>query len=353
MNAVLAGSAAARAPVLATAFARYAAQRAPFPPLAKGTRMSAFNKLHLIRQVDLFTLKLFVSAVEERQIARAAAREHIAASAATKRIQDLEDVTGLKLLERTPKGVEATAAGEVLVRYVRRIFGSLDDMRAEMTTFSEGVRGRLTVASIRSLIVTHVAREIADFSRSFPLVEVQLKESGNREVVETVGRGDADVGVFVANSGLDLTLLDTVTYIEDAMVAVVPEGHPLAERAEVSFREMLDFDFVAVATGTALNAALQGAASLIGKEFKPRHAVQSIEVASSLVQAGLGVTLMPRRSLLRDIFDRVVLVPLREPWSRSDARVATLKSAAASPAARAFIQQLLDRPRGIDTAAPS
>ncbi|HSW17943.1 MAG TPA: LysR family transcriptional regulator [Ramlibacter sp.] len=315
--------------------------------------MSAFNKLHLIRQVDLFTLKLFVSAVEERQIARAAAHEHIAASAATKRIQDLEDITGLKLLERAPKGVVATPAGEVLVRYVRHIFGSLDDMRAELATFAEGVRGQLTVASIRSLIVTHVAREIAEFTRNFPLVEVQLKELPNRDVVDAVTHGAADVGVFVANSGLDLSLLDAVTYIEDAMVAVVHDGHPLAARDGVSFQEMLDFDFVAIETGAALNAAFHGAAKLIGREFKPRYLVQSVEVASSLVQVGLGVTLMPRRSLLRDVFDRVALVPLLEPWARTDARVATLKSTATAPAARAFIQQLLDRPRGVVPSDPA
>jgi DNA-binding transcriptional LysR family regulator len=315
--------------------------------------MSAFNKLHLIRQVDLFTLKLFVSAVEERQIARAAAHEHIAASAATKRIQDLEDIFGLKLLERTPKGVAATPAGEVLVRYIRHIFGSLDDMRAELASFGEGMRGQLIVASIRSLIVTHLAREIADFSRNFPLVDVQLKELTNHDVVDAINHGAADAGVFVTNSGLDLAMLDTMTYIEDSMVAVVPEGHPLAARDGVEFHEMLDFDFVTVETATGINAAFHGAARLLGREFKPRYVVQSIEVASSLVQVGLGVTLMPRRSLLRDIFDRVVPVPLLEPWACTDVRVATLKSAATTPAARAFIQQLLDRPRAVEPADPA
>lgn len=315
--------------------------------------MSAFNKLHLIRQVDLFTLKLFLSAVEERQIARAAAHEHIAASAATKRIQDLEDITGLKLLERTAKGVVPTPAGEVLVRYIRHIFGSIDDMRAEMASFAEGVRGQLIVASIRSLIVTHVAREIADFSRNFPLVEIQLKELSNHDVVDAIAQGAVDVGIFVANSGLDLARLDAVTYIEDSMVAVVPEGHPLAAREGVAFHEMLDFDFVAIETGTAINAAFNGAARLLGREFKPRYVVQSIEVVSSLVQAGLGVTLMPRRSLLRDMFDRVVLVPLLEPWARTDVRVATSRSAATTPATRAFIHQLLDRPREAELPRPA
>src|ERR1700758_4417112 len=113
--------------------------------------MSTFNRLHLIRQVDLFTLRLFLSAVEEQQIGRAAIRENIAASTATKRIQDLEDIAGVELLERNPKGVVPTPAGEVLVRYIRMIFGNLDSMRAEIAAFSEGIRGELTVASARTI----------------------------------------------------------------------------------------------------------------------------------------------------------------------------------------------------------
>src|SRR5262245_45086075 len=109
-----------------------------------------FNRLHLIRQVDLFTLRLFLSVIEERQIGRAAIRENIAASTATKRIQDLEEIAGVKLLERTPRGVAPSPAGDVLSRHVRAIFGHLDDMRTEISAFSDGVRGELVVASARS-----------------------------------------------------------------------------------------------------------------------------------------------------------------------------------------------------------
>src|SRR5690606_31710077 len=102
---------------------------------------------------DLFTLKLFLSAAEEQQIGRAAIRENIAASTATKRIQDFEEIAGIQLLERTPKGVVATAAGEVVLRYIRKLFADLDGMRGEIAAFSEGLRGEVFVASARSIFV--------------------------------------------------------------------------------------------------------------------------------------------------------------------------------------------------------
>ena len=117
-----------------------------------------FNRLHFIRQVDLFTLRLFLSAVDEQQIGRAAVRENIAASTATKRIQDFEEIAGVPLLERTPKGVVATPAGEVIARYIRKLFADMDDMRAEIAAFSEGLRGEVFVASARSIFVPFLSR---------------------------------------------------------------------------------------------------------------------------------------------------------------------------------------------------
>lgn len=208
--------------------------------------MSTFNRLHLIRQVDLFTLKLFVSAVEEQQIGLAAIRENIAASTATKRIQDLEDIAGVKLLERGPKGVSPSPAGAVLLRYIRKIFDDLDDMRSEIASFTDGMQGELTIASARSIIVPFLSREVGEFSREYPLVELVMQELENAEIVQAVVRGEADVGVFAATHELDLGGVDVTPYREDRLIAVVPKGHRLSEQASVTFKDLLPENVIAV-----------------------------------------------------------------------------------------------------------
>lgn len=151
--------------------------------------MSSFNKTRLLRQVDFFTLRLFLSAVEEGQIGRAALRENIAPSAATKRIQELEDVVGLRLLERTPKGVILSPAGEVLVRHIRQIFTNVDELRAELSAFSEGVRGEVSVASARSIIAPYLAHEFGAYIRDYPLVDLIVREVENAAIVQAVAQG--------------------------------------------------------------------------------------------------------------------------------------------------------------------
>lgn len=305
--------------------------------------MSTFNRLHLIRQVDLFTLKLFLSAVEEQQIGLAAIRENVAASTATKRIQDLEDIAGIKLLERSPKGVAPSPAGEVLVRYIRRIFDNLDDMRSEISSFTDGMRGELSVASARSIIVPFLAREIGDFQRDYPLVDLVVSELENADIVQAVARGDADVGVFAAAHELDLGGVDVTPYREDRLIAVVPQGHPLTARASITTQDLLSENLIVVG---AMLGAIRAAARRVGIDFEPKYGVKSAGVAVSLVQAGLGVTVQPECLVSHELFSRVAVMELAEPWAVRRIHIATARGREQGPIARALIRQLLDRPAG-------
>ncbi|RMI28829.1 LysR family transcriptional regulator [Nocardia stercoris] len=303
--------------------------------------MATFNRLHLIRQVDLFTLRLFLSAIEERQIGLAAIRENIAPSTATKRIQVLEDIAGVELLERGPKGVVPSAAGAVLERYVRSIFGDLDAMRSEIASLTESVQGELSIVSARSIIVPLLARAIGEFGAEYPRVEVALQETENADVVRQVARGDADLGVFAAAHHLDLSGVDVTPYRQDRLVAVVPPDHALAARGAAGFGELAAAGLIAP---SSLLGAFRAAAVRLGVEFRSPHRVRSGEVAIGLVQAGLGVTVVPECLLDYAVLSRVAVLDFDEPWAVRHIHLATPSGRAKSPAARTFVAQLLDRP---------
>lgn len=300
-----------------------------------------FNRLHFIRQVDLFTLRLFLSAVEEQQIGRAAIRENIAASTATKRIQDFEEIAGVPLLERTPKGVVATAAGEVIVRYIRKLFADMDEMRAEIAAFGEGLRGEVFVASARSIFVPFLARELGDFARDFPQVDLVLRELENASIVQAVQHGDADIGVFAMAPSLDLSGVNAVPYRTDRLVAVVPEAHPLAEHAIVSFQDLMSENLIVV---TAMHAAFANAARKLGVEYKPKYSVRSTGVAMSLAQARLGVTVQPECEVTQVRLEGVTAVPISDSWARRIVQIATPRERSLGPPARALLDQLMSRP---------
>ncbi|WP_326536600.1 LysR family transcriptional regulator [Pseudorhodoferax sp.] len=301
-----------------------------------------FNRLHLIRQVDLFTLRLFLSAVEEEQIGRAAIRENIAASTATKRIQDLEEIAGMPLLARTPKGVVPTPAGEVVARCLRAMFGNLDDMRSEIAAFTEGVRGELTVASARSIIAPLLARELGDFARDFPGVDLVVRETENTGIACAVAQGDADIGVLAFAPELDLGAVDCVAYRNDRLVAVVPRTHALAGRRSVAFGDLMPEKVIAL---SALQHAFTATARRLGHpDYRAAYKVRSPEVAISMVQAGLGVTVQPECLLTREVLDSVTAVELDERWATRVIQIVTARGRPVTPQARALMKQLLERP---------
>ncbi|GAA4353806.1 LysR family transcriptional regulator [Variovorax defluvii] len=293
-----------------------------------------------VRQADLLSLRIFLSAIEDGQIGLAASREHLVASAATKRIQELENLAGVQLLVRTAKGVKASAAGEVLAAHARTVFATLEAAQADMSRFANGDRGIVIVGSLRWVIRANLAQEIASFGRSHPGVSVRLREEpGTPVVLQSLAQGAIDVAVIIQLPGLDTTGADLACFRRDQLVAVLPEGHALEGRTSLRFHELLDDEFIGFAPPAPLMPALHKIAQGIGREIKVKFAAQSVEVAYSFVRAGLGVAIMPMCTLPPDI-ESVTAVPVDEAWAQCDMCIATARGRPLKPPVEAFIAHL-------------
>jgi len=314
--------------------------------LASDANMAAnFNKSHLIRRVDLFTLKLFLAVVEEGQVGRAALRENIAASAATKRIQDLEEIVGTALFDRNPRGVALTSAGSVLARHIHTIFETVEDIRHDFGEVTGGVQGSIRVASTGGLISQYVAREIAEFARNFPQVNIDLCEGVNPEVVRMLAAREVDVGVFVAVPGMaGIDEIDSQEYRSHRLVAVVPLEHELAERPYVTIADLIAHNLIAISPSTTLMTSVRQAAEQAGLQFQPKYTVSSVYAATALVHANQGVTIQPEGMLTERDLNYVRALPLVEPWATRHVRFGTPTGSNITAATRNFLTQLSARP---------
>ena len=299
--------------------------------------MRKFNKTHLIRRIDLFSLRLFLSVVEEGQIGRAAARENIAPSTATKRIQDLEEIAGIELLDRSAKGVVPSAAGAVMLRYARAIVDSVEGLRAEIAAFNDGHEGKVTIASARSIIDPFLTRELSQFAREFPLVEIDVHEVENVEIVEMVTRGDADLGVFAKEPRISIEGLRTIPFREDRLVVIVPRSHQFVGRESVSFSELMSENIIAL---KALMGAFVAAAKRAGVRFDTRFSVKSPGLAVNLVREGFGVAILPAGLLNHENLENVKSLALDESWARRIIHIATSRSRPLSPVTEHFLNRL-------------
>lgn len=302
--------------------------------------MGTLSRLHMIRQIDVFSLRLFVSAIEERQIRLAADREHIAPSTATKRIQALEDLVGANLLERSREGVVATAAGRVLERRARSILAELDELVTELSAISEQVEGRLVVAAAHSVIIDLLAPVVSAFVAERPLVDLSLREMDNTEVIRLSSAGECDVGVFARVGTADSLDHDVRVLVSEPLVAVLPIGHPLADRPSLTYLDLAAHELIATAT---MAAAFEDAARPLGRRASLRYTVRTGEVALGMVRAGLGITVVPQQMIAHAADAEMVVRTLDEPWAVRQINVVTRGPRATSRTVQAFIDKLVER----------
>ena len=265
---------------------------------------------------DPVSLRLFVAVCEERNIARAAEREAIVASAVSKRIAVIEAEVGAPLLVRGRRGIEPTAAGQALLRQAREVLSSMARMHAELSDFATGAQGSVRIVAATSVLAEQLASDIGAFLKQHPRVRVSLAERVSHDIVKSVREGAAELGVlWDASTGL--SGLATLAYRHDRLCLATPLGHPLARRKRIAFAEALPHVSVSVAPGGMTDRLLQREAARLGVTLVNRVQVSGMDAAARIVAAGLGPAILPREAVMMHADHQgLALVPLTDPWAK-------------------------------------
>ncbi|HET9645172.1 MAG TPA: LysR family transcriptional regulator [Burkholderiaceae bacterium] len=298
---------------------------------------------------DLVTLNLVLAIAETRSITRGAEREHLALAAASKRLSDLETRLGVTLFERRARGVEPTEAGRALVRHIRSLNSSLHALESEVVEFARGVKGHLRLVANVSAIADCLPPALAHFSREHPLIRISLEDQTSAEVQASLAEGRADVGIFVPP--VFEARLVTWHYAQGQLSVIVPDEHPLAEREHegVAFDDLLDYDVVGLHSGAAAQEQLQQLAAARGRTLKARLQVRGFDAIAQLVEAGLGVAVLPSAAAERfcRLF-RIKRLALKEDWAEREYLLAVHAQEVLPAVVRRFVETLcpgsMDKP---------
>ena len=292
--------------------------------------------------IDPLSLKLFIAIVEEGTIAAAAEREHIAASAMSKRISALEDHFRTTLLRRTNKGVVPTDAGITLLQLARGVLHDLNDLHLQLSEYSSGVRGHVRLCANISSINQFLPSEIRSFMELHPHVQVHLEENVSEAIMKAVADNAADVGIVAIGSYRHD--LEYFPYHFDQLTVITPKEHPLAQKRSVSFRDTLDFDFVGLTVGSALHNQILRAANELDRTLKLRIQVKSFDALCLMVEAGLGIGIVPKgvaKPYVKGL--RIRSLTLAESWAKRELKICIRSFDALPAAARLLVEHLRNK----------
>ncbi|TPG80444.1 LysR family transcriptional regulator [Pseudomonas arsenicoxydans] len=293
----------------------------------------------LIRRLDLITLQLFVAVHEEGTLTRAATREAIAVSAASKRLMELEEALGISLFVRQAKGMTPTPAGETLLHHARQMLFNVEKMGLELGEHSHGIRGYVRMLANLSAIIQFLPEDLRDFSERHPQVKTDLEERPSSGVIQGVLDGVADLGICSIDS--DIKGLHSVLYRQDKLMVLMLPDHPLARRSSLAFADTLDSDYVGLHSASSINMRTHAAARQAGKVLRLRIHVPGFDAMCRMVQANMGIGILPQKAY--ELFGRALglhAVPLTDEWSDRALIIVVRDEAGLSPVSRMLFEQL-------------
>jgi DNA-binding transcriptional LysR family regulator len=258
--------------------------------------------------MELRQLRYFLAVAEELHFGRAAEKLHMSQPPLTVQIRRLEKELGAQLFDRSTRRVSLTPMGEAFQKRVKTVLDDLEDAVAEINDVGNGRRGRLRVGFVSSASYTVIPEAVRRFRELQPRVDLVLRPLTSGEQVEELLEGGLDLGLIRdPEPAPGLTLEPLLT---EALVAVIPERHPLASHQEVAPDDLAQEGMILFPY-----RLMPGFVSQVLRIFKtgriPHMVQQAIhqETVVGLVAAGLGISILPE-SISRFQTTGVVIRPI-------------------------------------------
>lgn len=288
-------------------------------------------------------LRLFQAAVESGNVSRAAERLRLSQPALSKQIRELEAHLGTPLLERRPRGVRPTAAGELLAGYARQIFGLGEEAERALADLRGLRRGQLRIGASLTIGVYLAPPLLAECRRRWPGLDLQCA----LENTDTIQRGliehRLDLGLTEGPGGWEQALSSRIFRWDELVLVCSPEAFPAPPR---SLRQAAALPWVMREPGSGTRAVVERALHAQRLQVKPAWTFNNPEAVKRAVMAGCGIALVPRLTVSSELeLGQLRQIRLRGLSPRRPLRLQWLSSRPLSAAAQAF-QELL-------TAVPS
>lgn len=286
--------------------------------------------------MDLRQLRYLVALGEEEHFTRAARRLGIAQPALSQQIKRFEAQLGVSLVERSTRSVRLTDAGRMVLAGARRILREVDTLGDEIDALRGMRAGRVVVGVTRTPGAIDVVALLARFADAHPGVELDVREDLTVELVALLDAGVLDLALIAEGSSVLPPTIELRTVAEDPLVAIVPAGHPLAGRPELSIRDLAEHRLVTFHRGATIRRQLEQRAFDERVRLHVGFEIADVERARSIVANGLAVGVLPA-SDAGSGDERVVVVPFEGGRLLHRTAIAVRQGALPTPAAAAFL----------------
>ena len=281
-------------------------------------------------------MRSLLAVVDAGAITEAADRLGVTQPALSRRIRQLEEQLGVPLLARGRKGVSLTAVGDLVTAEARVLVARYDDLRNEVAAHQRLEGGTVRLGGGATAVSFVLPTALASFQAQHPGVRFHVKEAGSREVEDDVVSGRLELGLVTLP--VHTRELDARPLVEDRIVLICREGHPLTRTRRPRADQLAGLGLVGFEAGSAIRQIIDAALRDAGVEMNVVMELRSIPAIVRMVATTGNLAFVSRMGVESESDVRVVRV--RGLDIRRRLAVIARRGAVLSPAAAAFAARL-------------
>jgi len=292
---------------------------------------------------NLRQLQAFVAVYRLGSLTRAAEQLCVTQPAVTVLLRQLEQVSGVRLFDRTTRSLRPTVAAHESIAKAERILKDFDQLIVGFRDVAERRRSSIAVGATPAVASSLLPPVLLEFGRRFPEIHVAIHDLAPEQLVAAVI--DETVEFSVGTPDHPSADVSLTTLIQDRMCVICVRESPLARRRSIAWDEIAGRPTVSVKKGHGVRTIIDDTLGRLGVRFEPTYEVSYLATALSLTQHGLGISILPSY-LTRYFHDgRLAAVRLVAPVVTRNLSLVTRRGSSLSPAAQEFVEVLRGKVR--------
>ncbi|MBA2876044.1 LysR family transcriptional regulator [Thermaerobacillus caldiproteolyticus] len=287
--------------------------------------------------MELRQLRYFLEVAKREHVSEAADALHVAQSAISRQIANLEAELGVHLFEREGRNVKLTPIGRHFLPHVETALKAIDYARQQIEEYLDPERGTIKIGFPTSLASHTMPMVISAFKEKHPNVSFHLRQGSYRYLMEAVKRREIDLA-FLGPVPTDEKEIKGEILFTESFAALLPSNHPLATRQSLVLNELRNEPFVTFPDGYILHKIVLDACHQAG--FAPiiSSEGEDLDAIKGLVSAGIGVTLLPESAFYETAPRFAVKIPIEIPHVKRNVGIILSNHHELSPSVKVFYE---------------
>jgi len=250
--------------------------------------------------MELRTLKYFLSLFENDSFTAAARENFISQPAISIQLKNLQRELGIRLYETRGRKLSFTEAGMIVVDYARRVAGLEKQLLEHINDIQELKKGRISLGTIDAASIYVLPEVFRIFRELYPGIEINLEIAATYPLFRELEKGELDL--VVGTLPLDLTSdYEVYDIFSEPMVFICPREHPLTDKAGVEPQDLEQYPFILFRKGSVTRGIIEKELNSKGVAPDVSMAIDSQEAIKHLVSSGLGLSVLPMKTVEYEI----------------------------------------------------